>query len=81
MIPAEEQAQRQAALRALLAKPLLVAADDGEALILVRRHLTALTDWLGRETGWRLIADSETATSLMWIPRYTVFGHRRLSQN
>jgi uncharacterized protein (TIGR02678 family) len=61
VIGAEEQAQRQRALRALLAKPLLVAADDGEALIGVRRHLTALSDWLRRETGWRLVADSETA--------------------
>ena len=31
MIPAEEQAQRRAALRALLAKSLLVADADGEA--------------------------------------------------
>ena len=46
MIPAEEQAQRQAALRALLAKPLLVAADDAESLLLVRRHLPALSGWL-----------------------------------
>ena len=61
MIPAEEQAQRRAALRALLAKPLLVAETDGEALVLVRRHLTDLRDWLNRETGWRLVADSETA--------------------
>ena len=61
MIPAEEQAQRRAALRALLAKPLLVADIDGEALVLVRRHLTDLRDWLNRETGWRLVADSETA--------------------
>ena len=61
MIPAEEQAQRRAALRALLAKPLLVADTDGEALVLVRRHLTELRDWLNRETGWRLVADSETA--------------------
>jgi uncharacterized protein (TIGR02678 family) len=61
MIPAEQQAQRRAALRALLAKPLLVADTDGEALVLVRRHLTELRDWLNRETGWRLVADSETA--------------------
>jgi uncharacterized protein (TIGR02678 family) len=61
MIPAEEQAQRRAALRALFAKPLLIAADDGEALMLVRRHLTALSDWLRKETGWRLVADTETA--------------------
>ena len=56
MIPAEEQAQRQAALRALLAKPLLVAAEDADSLILVRRHLPALSGWLRRETGWRLTA-------------------------
>jgi uncharacterized protein (TIGR02678 family) len=61
MIPAEEQAQRRTALRALLAKPLLVADTDSETLILVRRHLTALREWLNRETGWRLVADSETA--------------------
>ncbi|MDR0343909.1 MAG: TIGR02678 family protein [Nocardiopsaceae bacterium] len=61
MIPAEEQAQRAAALRALLARPLLVADSDGEALVLVRRHLTELREWLNRETGWRLAADSETA--------------------
>jgi uncharacterized protein (TIGR02678 family) len=61
MTPAEEQAQRQAALRALLAKPLLVADADGETLVLVRRHLPSLREWLSRETGWRLVADSETA--------------------
>jgi uncharacterized protein (TIGR02678 family) len=61
MIPAEEQAQRRAALRALLARPLLVADADGEALVLIRRHLAELREWLSRETGWRLIADSETA--------------------
>jgi uncharacterized protein (TIGR02678 family) len=61
MNPAEEQAQRRAALRALLAKPLLVADTDGEALVLIRRHLTDLREWLNRETGWRLVADSETA--------------------
>ena len=61
MMPAEEQAQRRAALRALLAKPLLVADTDGEMLVLVRRHLPGLREWLNRETGWRLAADSETA--------------------
>ena len=61
MIPAEEQAQRRAALRALLAKPLLVAETDGDALMLVRRHLAELREWLSRETGWRLMADSQAA--------------------
>jgi uncharacterized protein (TIGR02678 family) len=68
VIPAEEQAQRQAALRALLAKPLLVAANDPESLLLVRRHLPALTDWLRRETGWRLVADGEAARLFKTVP-------------
>jgi uncharacterized protein (TIGR02678 family) len=61
VIPAEERAQRRAALRGLLAKPLLTADADGNLLVLVRRHLTELREWLNRETGWRLIADSEAA--------------------
>ena len=82
MIPAEEQAQRQAALRALLAKPLLVAADDAESLILVRRHLPALSGWLRRETGWRLVADTETARLFKTAPlafdaTHPARGHNR----
>jgi uncharacterized protein (TIGR02678 family) len=82
MIPAEEQAQRQAALRALLAKPLLVAADDAESLMLVRRHLPALSGWLRRETGWRLAADAETArlfktVSLASDATHPARGHNR----
>jgi uncharacterized protein (TIGR02678 family) len=61
MTPAEEQAQRRSALRALLARPLLIADTDGEALVLVRRYLPELREWLGRETGWRLVADPGTA--------------------
>jgi uncharacterized protein (TIGR02678 family) len=82
VIPAEEQAQRQAALRALLAKPLLVAADDAESLLLVRRHLPALSDWLRRETGWRLVVDAETARLFKTSPlvpdaTHPVRGHNR----
>ena len=82
MIPAEEQAQRQAALRALLVKPLLVAADDAEPLMLVRRHLPALSSWLRRETGWRLVADAETArlfktTQLPADATYPARGYNR----
>ncbi|WP_066936488.1 TIGR02678 family protein [Microtetraspora fusca] len=61
MTPEEEAAQRRTALRALLAKPLLTAEDDAETLVLVRRHLAELRDWLTRETGWRLTVDSGTA--------------------
>ena len=82
MIPAEEQAQRQAALRALLAKPLLASDADGEALVLVRRHLTVLSDWLRRETGWRLAADAETARLFKTAPlafdaTHPARGHNR----
>ena len=82
MIPAEEQAQRQAALRALLAKPLLTSDADGEALVLVRRHLTVLSDWLRRETGWRLAADAETARLFKTAPlafdaTHPARGHNR----
>ena len=68
MIPAEEHAQRRAALRALLAKPLMVAGTDSEMLVLVRRHLAELRGWLSRETGWRLVADSGTARLFKTAP-------------
>jgi uncharacterized protein (TIGR02678 family) len=82
VIPAEEQAQRQAALRALLAKPLLAAADDPESLLLVRRHLPTLSGWLRRETGWRLVADTETARLFKTAPpasdaTHPARGHNR----
>lgn len=75
MIPAEERAQRRAALRALLAKPLLVAHADGEMLVLVRRHLPELREWLNRETGWRLVADSETARLFKTTPELSDASH------
>ena len=75
MIPAEEQAQRRAALRALLAKPLLVADTDGETLVLVRRHLPELREWLNRETGWRLVADSGTARLFKTAPELSDASH------
>ncbi|MEO3888456.1 TIGR02678 family protein [Nonomuraea sp. B5E05] len=68
MISDEEQAQRQAALRALLARPLLTAERDPEALVLVRRHVSELRDWLSRETGWRLTVDSGTARLFKTAP-------------
>ena len=81
MIPAEEQAQRKAALRALLIKPLLVADNDSEMLVLVRRHLTALREWLSRETGWRLIADSETARLFKTAPVLSDASHPARGRN
>ena len=75
MIPAEEQAQRRTALRALLAKPLLVADTDGDTLVVVRRHLPELREWLNRETGWRLVADSETARLFKTAPELSDASH------
>jgi uncharacterized protein (TIGR02678 family) len=81
MIPAEEQAQRRAALRALLIKPLLVAETDGQTLVLVRRHLAWLREWLNRETGWRLVADSETARLFKTPPETSDASHPALGHN
>ncbi|WP_030171366.1 TIGR02678 family protein [Spirillospora albida] len=63
-----EVAGRRAALRALLLRPLLTAEADPEALVLVRRHQTELRAWLGRETGWRLHVDAETARLFKTAP-------------
>ena len=81
MIPAEEHAQRRTALRALLARPLLVAGTDGEILVLVRRHLTELREWLNRETGWRLVADSETARLFKTAPETSDASHPALGHH
>jgi len=81
MIPAEEQAQRSSALRSLLAKPLLVADTDSETLVLVRRHLTELREWLSRETGWRLAADSETARLFKTVPVLSDASHPARGHN
>jgi uncharacterized protein (TIGR02678 family) len=84
MTPAEEaekQAQRRAALRALLAKPLLVADTDGESLAAVRRHLPELREWLNRETGWRLVADSETARLFKTSPVLSDGSHPARGHN
>jgi uncharacterized protein (TIGR02678 family) len=81
VIPAEVRAQRRAALRALLAKPLLEAGTDGEMLVLVRRHLPELREWLNRETGWRLVADSETARMFKTAPELTDASHPARGHN
>jgi uncharacterized protein (TIGR02678 family) len=53
--------ERQRALRALLARPLLTAAQHGDELALVRRHRAHLTDWLLRHPGWGLQVEAELA--------------------
>lgn len=57
-----QQDERQRALRALLARPLL--ANDDSAFVLVRRHTEWLREWFSRETGWPLQVDSEYARLL-----------------
>lgn len=61
-------AGQRSALRALLAKPLLTAGIDEDALRLVRRHATALRGWLAAETGWRLVVDAESARLFKTVP-------------
>jgi uncharacterized protein (TIGR02678 family) len=53
-------AERQRALRALLARPLL-GPDRAVELALVRRHAAWLQDWLARNAQWRLQVDPEHA--------------------
>jgi uncharacterized protein (TIGR02678 family) len=50
---------RVRALRALLQRPVLRAQTDGELFRLARRHADALRAWFARETGWRLVVDSQ----------------------
>jgi uncharacterized protein (TIGR02678 family) len=50
------------AARALLRRPLLRAAgSDADEFTLVRKHVGALRAWFDRNTGWRLLVDSEVA--------------------
>lgn len=60
---------RARALRALLTRTTLSAQADGELFRLARRHVDGLRDWFDRETGWRLIVESETVCLLMsYVP-------------
>jgi uncharacterized protein (TIGR02678 family) len=54
---------------------LLVADTDGETLVLVRRHLPELREWLDRETGWRLVADSGMARLFKTAPELSDASH------
>ncbi len=51
---------RTRALRALLQRRVLRAQADGDLFRLVRRHADALRTWLARETGWRLVVESQS---------------------
>ncbi len=51
--------ERQRALRALLARPMLPHTDP--AYPLVRKHAETLRQWLNRETGWALTVEDDFA--------------------
>ncbi|MEW6169871.1 MAG: TIGR02678 family protein [Pseudomonadota bacterium] len=55
----QQAAEQEQALRALLMRPLLPAADPDYPR--VRRHAAHLRDWLMRETGWPLLVERECA--------------------
>ncbi|MET7830824.1 MULTISPECIES: TIGR02678 family protein [Streptomyces] len=56
-----DAAERQEALRALLARPLLTRTHRPYELALVRRHDTALRTWCETQLGWRLHVDRDHA--------------------
>ncbi|WP_131737344.1 TIGR02678 family protein [Actinomadura roseirufa] len=64
----QDASRRRAALRALLRRPLLTVESDPQDLVLVRRYQAELRDWLGKETGWRLQVDAETARLFKTAP-------------
>jgi len=58
----EQRSEWLKALRTLLQQPLITAGGPlAEVFVLVRRHASALNDWLSRTTGWSLYVDNETA--------------------
>jgi uncharacterized protein (TIGR02678 family) len=61
-LTATRRAELTRAARALLRRPVLRASGpDAEQVALVRRHAGALREWFDRNTGWRLVVDSEVA--------------------
>ncbi len=66
---AEAADRLQRAARALLSRPLLVAGGpDDDTFRLVRAYAPDLRDWFDRETGWRLLVDSQTARLFKTAP-------------
>ncbi|NJC23832.1 uncharacterized protein (TIGR02678 family) [Arthrobacter pigmenti] len=61
---------RTRVLRALLVRPVLRAQVDGELFRLARRHADTLRGWFDRETGWRLVVESQTVRLLTsYVPQ------------
>src|SRR5438876_772784 len=57
----EVEAERRRALRALLCRPLLTAAETPEDYIVVRRHTEWLKQWLTEFPAWSLHIDRDLA--------------------
>ena len=61
-VTAGRRSELTRAARALLRRPVLRAnGPDAELVVLVRRHASELRTWFDRNTGWRLVIDSEVA--------------------
>ena len=71
---------RARVLRALLQRPVIHARTDADLFRLARRHADALREWLARETGWRLVVDSQivrlVSTSVPHGPTATAVAER-----
>lgn len=49
--------ERQAAIRALLRKPIILRDENPETFGLIRKNQSTLTNWFGSALGWRLTVD------------------------
>jgi len=68
-LAATRRAELSRAARALLRRPVLRSSGpDAELVSLVRRHAGALREWFDRNTGWRLMVDSEVARLVKTVP-------------
>ena len=57
--PADLDAERRLAIRALLANPLFIADQrDAEEWLAIRRHIAWLRDWFIERAGWQLQVDA-----------------------
>ena len=68
-ISATRAAESRRAARAILRNPLLRAdGADAEAFLLVSKYAQQLREWFDRETGWRLLVNSEVARLVKMPP-------------
>ncbi|MHA6618533.1 TIGR02678 family protein [Pseudonocardia sp. DLS-67] len=68
-VTAGRRSELTKAARALLRRPVLRAhGPDAELVVLVRRHASELRAWFDRNTGWRLVVDSEVARLVKTVP-------------